>query len=121
MIINPPKPNRLKRFLTGHIRIGRIVIYGMNAMQWAVNIPTKRWGTICFRLPLPCYGKFPSLYFYISPNGTPWAATFLIGGGPGMRRDRLLAPIRRHRLGLNYDFWNDEEKRAELRRINNFL
>lgn len=65
-------------FMSGHVNIGPITIYGENAMHWAVNIRTKRWGYICFRLPLRCFGKWWPLYFYISPNGTPWAATFSI-------------------------------------------
>lgn len=109
------------RILGGHVNIGPATIFGLNAMQWAVNIRTKRYGVICFRLPLPCFGRFPSLYFYISPNGTPWAATFMIGGGKNYRRDRILAPIRRARLGLYFDAWHDEYKRDVLRKINDIL
>jgi hypothetical protein len=108
------------RILGGHINIGPITIFGINAMRWAVNISTRR-GHICFRLPLPCFGRFPPLYFYISPNGTPWAATFMLGGGKDYKRDRVLAPLRRYRLGLYFDAWHDEYKREELRRINNVI
>lgn len=62
----------------GHITIGPVIIYGANAMHWAVNIKTKRWGWVCFRLPFRCFGKWWPLYFYCSPDGTPTAATFII-------------------------------------------
>lgn len=68
-----------ENFMGGHVRIGKITIYGENAMHWAVNVRTKRWGYVCFRLPFRCFGKWWPLYFYCSPNGTPWAATFKIG------------------------------------------
>ena len=67
-----------ENFTGGHISIGPITIYGENAMHWAINIKSK-WGFICFRLPFRCYGIWWSLYFYISPNGTPQESTFIIG------------------------------------------
>jgi hypothetical protein len=79
----------LKRILGGHKNIGRLTIYGDNAMQFGVNYWTKKYGYICFRLPIYCniaeyflYGDKPRwvpLYFYISPNGTPSSSTFMIG------------------------------------------
>ncbi len=66
-----------ENFLGGHIDIFNITIYGCNAMHWAVNIST-RWGYICFRLPLRCFGKWWPLYFYVSPNATPSQATFIV-------------------------------------------
>ena len=63
-------------FLSGHITIGNITVYGRNAMHWGVDIWMPRKGEyLCFRLPLPCYGKWWRRGCYISPNGTPWAAT----------------------------------------------
>jgi len=111
----------MHKIFGGHLTLGRVTIYGLNAMNWAVNISTKKYGTICFRLPLPCFGRFPSLYFYISPNGTPWAATYFIGGGSEYEKDRILAPVRRYRLGLYFDFWHDEHKRNVLKEINNII
>ena len=87
--------------LAGHIRLGRMTIYGANAMHWAINIATKRWGYICFRLPFPCFGRWWPLYFYVSPNATPWAATFMLGGDD--RSNRELAPIRWQRFGHNFN------------------
>jgi len=65
-----------ENFMGGHVSFGPVTIFGENAMHWAVNIKTKRWGYICFRLPLRCFGQWWPVYFYCSPNGTPWAATF---------------------------------------------
>ena len=90
-----------ERFFGGHISVGPITIYGANAMHWAVNIYTKRWGYICFRLPFFCFGKWWPLYFYISPNATPWAATFYIG--KAHPKNRMLASVRRNRFGHNFD------------------
>ena len=68
-----------ENFMGGFITIGCVTIYGENAMHWAVNISTRRFGYICFRLPFRCFGQWWPLYYYCSPNGTPWAATFKIG------------------------------------------
>lgn len=66
-------------FLTGHISVGRLTVYGRNAMHWGVTFWTKKYRFICFRLPLPCFGKWYPLYFYCSPDATPCAATFKLG------------------------------------------
>ena len=64
--------------MSGHISIGRITIYGENAMHWAVNIRLKRtW--MCFRLPFRCFGKWMPLYLYFSTNGTPEQSSWKIG------------------------------------------
>lgn len=68
-----------ENFLGGHVNAGPIVIYGENAMHWAVNIET-RLGYICFRLPIKCFDKWWPMYFYISPTGTPNKATFWLYG-----------------------------------------
>lgn len=69
-----------ENFMSGSVSLfnHRIVFFGENAMHWAVNIRTK-WGYVCFRLPFRCFGKWWSLYFYISPDGTPNEATFYLG------------------------------------------
>lgn len=70
-----------ENFLDGYVAIGPLVIYGENAMHWAVNIQS-RWGYICFRLPLRCFDRWWPLYFYISPDATPASATrWLYGAG----------------------------------------
>lgn len=104
----------LDRALGGHINLGPVTIFGRNAMHWAVNIRTHRWGWVCFRLPFFCYGAWWPLYLYASPNGTPWAATFYVGGGR-WDRDRMLAPIRRARFGHNFD---SDRHYEELQKIN---
>mgnify|MGYP003660025494 CR=1 FL=1 len=81
-ILNRKKYKRLswfENFMGGHIDIFNITIYGENAMHWGVTISTKRWGYICFRLPLRCFGGWHSLYFYCSPNATPSEATYTLG------------------------------------------
>lgn len=65
-------------FMGGHINIGRITIYGENAMHWAVNIKLNKT-YICFRLPFRCFGHWIPLYLYISPDATPSKATWKIG------------------------------------------
>lgn len=62
----------------GHLSIGRMTIYGENAMHWAVNIRLNDT-YMCFRLPLRCFGKWWKLYLYFSPDGTPSNATWGIG------------------------------------------
>jgi len=70
-----PSLSFAENFLGGHVNIGPITIYGENAMHWAVNIST-RWGYLCFRLPICCYGVWWPLYCYLSPNATPGSATW---------------------------------------------
>lgn len=69
----------LDRLFGSHLSFGPVVIYGRNAMHFAVNI-RSRWGYVCFRLPLRCFGRWWPLYFYVSPDATPQSATFAIGG-----------------------------------------
>lgn len=110
-----------ENFLGGHLNIGPITIYGKNAMRWGVNIHTNRWGYICFRLPLRCFGQWWPLYLYLSPNATPWAATFVIGSRFS-EIDKIMARLRRHLFGHNFgtnDEWHewDRKLRDELEHI----
>jgi hypothetical protein len=66
------------RLFRGHVNIGPITIFGANAMHWAVNIQFR--GTyLCFHPRTRTHGAVWPAYFYISPNATPWAATFKLG------------------------------------------
>lgn len=105
---------RMEKTLSGHVNLGPVTLYGANAMHWAVNVWTERWGYVCFRLPLPCFGRWWPLYFYCSPNATPWAATFMLGKGHSYR-DAVLARTRRRRFGHNF---NTDHHADELRTIN---
>lgn len=103
-----------RNFLGGHWRLGkRITIYGNNAMHWGVNIRTKRWGYICFRLPFTCDWRWLPLYFYLSPNGTPWASTFYRGKRD--RDEKIIAQIRK--LNFGHGFSTDTHSEA-LRTLN---
>ena len=98
------------KLFDGHIVMGPVCIYGRNAMHWAVNIKTKRWGYVCFRLPLWAFGVWWPLYFYASPNATPWASTFYIGD----RRESVLALVRRKTFGHNFDVEKDYDKLSAI-------
>lgn len=69
----------------GHFTIGSrkrgfaIVVYGRNAMHFAINVYCRGKGWLCFRLPFTCFGKWWSMYLYISPDATPQRASFMIG------------------------------------------
>ena len=77
-----------------HITIGRLTIYGFNAMHVAVNFWTKESGYFCFHPPMYCFGKWWPWYFYVSKSATPWEATFAIG--PGVSNyDKEMARVRR--------------------------
>lgn len=117
--------NRNENFLSGHISIGNLTIYGRNAMHWGVNFHTKKYGYICFRLPLPCFGKWWPLYFYCSPNATPWASTFMLGRKHD-RNNWCRARIRYSCFGHNFEVhgWNEEydcENYEILRGINRMV
>jgi hypothetical protein len=66
-------------WMSGHIRLGPITVFGRNAMHWGVDIKFRR-GYLCFRLPLPCFGAWWPLYLYWSPDATPSRATWGIYG-----------------------------------------
>ncbi len=102
--------------LTGHFTLGRLTVYGNNAMHFGVTFWTKRWGYICFRLPLPSHGRWWPLYFYTSPNATPWASTFMIGKVYD-RGEWNKSRLRRKALGHN---WNTDDplQYAIMRNIN---
>lgn len=90
-----------ERRFGGHICIGRLVIYGENAMHWGVRFWTRRWGYVCFRLPFRCFGHWWPLYFYLSPNATPWGATLLIGREYS-RGEKMMARVRKALWGHGY-------------------
>lgn len=113
-----------------HISIGNLTIYGDNAMHFGCQYWTKRWGYICFRLPLFCgladkinYSGhklyWRPLYFYVSRNATPWAAVFFIGKNHS-KRDWALARARKHVFGWNYNT-DDEHQYERLMQINHSL
>jgi hypothetical protein len=107
----------LEDHIGGHKSMGKLTIYGYNAMHFGITYQTKKYGYICFRLPLRCFGRWYPLYFYLSPNATSWAATFMLGKKHD-RDDWALARVRKARFGHNFD---TDKYRQELREINNML
>lgn len=91
-----------EKYLGEHITIGRLTIYGFNAMHVAFQFWTKKYGYICFHPTIKMRGHWWRWYFYTSPNATPWASTFAIG--PGIDPDdKAGAPLRKWLLGHNYN------------------
>lgn len=106
--------NWWENFMSGHISIGPITIYGANAMNWAVNISTRKWGYICFSLPSMRRRKYKiGHYFYLSPNGTPWACTYYRGSD---KKEVIRAQIRKMNFGHGF---NSETNYEKLRCLNN--
>jgi len=78
------------RLFRGHVSFGdplnmgrgrgpsRVTIYGANAMHWAINV-WVRGSYWCFHPTTRTFGGRWRWYFYISPDGTPCAATFHLG------------------------------------------
>lgn len=120
----------LDKKIGGHINIGNLTLFGDNAMHFGGHYWTKKYGYVCFRLPIPCgiidyflYGgrlRWEPLYFYLSPNATPWAATFMLGGG-FTKTEKLISKLRKIKLKHNfkYDSENEDYNYQILRRINN--
>lgn len=92
-----------------HFRLGPLTIFGANAMHFSWQLRT-RWGYLCAR-PSTFYRRHGSdggrigwwrWYVYLSPNGTPWAATFAIG--PGLSADEKRgAKQRRQKYGHGFN------------------
>jgi len=106
-----------ENFMSGHINIGkRITIYGENAMHWAINIRTKKYGVICFTLPVRTFGKYWGCHIYFSPNGTPWASTYYKSiWKENNYKEEVRAKIRKANFGHNFD---TDHNRAKLRALN---
>lgn len=108
-----------ENFMGGHISFLGITVFGANAMRWSVNISTKRWGYICFTLPVLARfitrrdgSKWWEWYFYLSPNGTPWASTFYRGSN---ENEKIRAQIRKLNFGHGF---NTDKFRNELYALN---
>lgn len=85
-------------FFGGHISIGKVTIFGENAMQWSIVIHGTRWGAIHIDIPTfsRLFGK-RTWCMYVSPNGTPWACTWYIGTSDP--KENIRAQIRRFHFG----------------------
>lgn len=108
-----------ENFMGGHLSIGPITIYGANAMNWAVNIRTRRWGYLCFTIPCPARYRMTNRgervyqwYIYLSPNGTPWASTFYRGSN---KAEIIRAKIRKYNFGHGF---SSEKLKDELYALN---
>ena len=91
----------IKSRLSGRFSIGRLTVYGNNAMHWGVTLRTEKYGYICTRLPFRSCGRWWPLYWYCSPVATPWAATFMLGHGHD--DNWALSRLRKKVLGHNFD------------------
>lgn len=95
---------QLDKYLGGHITIGPITIYGLNAMHCAIEIWTKRYGYIVATPPLYWHGRWWPSHIFFSPNATPWAATFMLGKFDySTKAEMVAAKWRQLYLGHNYD------------------
>ena len=108
--------NWFENFMGGHIHFWNITIFGANAMCWAVEIRTKRFGYVCFSLPSIRRKKEKrGSYFYLSPTGTPWASTYYRGSD---KKEKIRAEIRLLNFGHNFNV-NDKKTYQALRCLNN--
>ena len=82
-----------------------VTLYAFDtAMHGAVNIRTRRWGTLCAAWPALGGRKGLAPYVYLSPNATPWAATLVLGKGTELdRNERRMVAVRRALWGHGYD------------------
>lgn len=106
-----------ENFFSGHINITKkITIYGENAMHWAIQIHTKRYGFIIFTLPIKTFGKYFGSHIYFSPNGTPWASTYYKSlWGENNVKEEITAKIRKYNFGHNF---NTDLNYLKLRALN---
>lgn len=105
-----------ENFMGGHINIGkRITVFGENAMHWAVEVRTKKYGVIVFTLPIKTFGKYHGCHIYFSPNGTPWAATYYKSiWKENNRAEEIKARIRKLNFGHNFDTNKHEDRLGAL-------
>lgn len=114
-------------FMSGHISLGKLTIFGANAMNWTVNYSTKKYGYICFTLPAIVRFKkydykqgwsykntYIQWYFYLSPNGTPWASTYYRGSN---KDEVLRARVRFKNFGHGFSTKKYEKELTEVNNI----
>ncbi len=89
----------MSEWFSGHWVCGPVTVYGKNAMHWAMNIHT-RYGYLCLHPTVKLWGQWWPWYAYLSPNATPWAATW--GVGPGLDEPRRNIQWRREALGHGF-------------------
>lgn len=70
-------------------------------MHGAINLFIPRLGWLCWHPTVKIADCTWPWYFYVSPNGTPWASTVALG--PGVSHHHTTARNRRRRLGLYYN------------------
>jgi hypothetical protein len=110
-----------ENFMGGHISFGPITIFGANAMNWVMEIRIKKYGVLCFTLPVIARWrknrydgkKYFQWHIYLSPNCTPWACTFYRGNN---KNEVIRAQIRRLNFGHGFNPWL---KSDELHALNN--
>ncbi len=92
---------KIERYFGGHVRVGPVTWYGFNAMAFAINIETIKWGYICFRPTTYFRSRWWRWYFYLSPDATPHRSTLAIG--PGIDESaKASSSIRRYCFGHNF-------------------
>ncbi len=89
-----------ENFMGGHFSIGNLTVFGENAMHWAIEWRSKKYGIIVFAPPIKTFGQYWGWHLYFSPNATPWACTYYIGSN---KAEKIRAKIRRWQLGHNFD------------------
>ena len=67
-----------RKHFSGHWTLGRLTIYGENAMKWSAEIQGRK-GFLVFKLPIPCGGYWWPLWMYASKDATPCTAVFMLG------------------------------------------
>ena len=91
------------KHLSGHISLDlfgrKVTIFGANAMWFATEFHTRRWGWVVFRPPT--WHPHFKWKFYVSANGTLGCATFAIGPGVS-KEEKRRAWLRREMLGHNF-------------------
>lgn len=117
---------KFAKAISSHFCIGNLTVYGDNAMHFGCTLWTKKYGYICWRLPLLCgisdkilYGdklRWWPLYFYISRNATPWAAVFMVGKKHSPD-DWSKVRLRKRHFGWDYNE-NDKWQHDLLWKIN---
>lgn len=103
---------KLAVLIGGHFNLGHLTIFGDNAMHFGCTYWTKRYGYICFQLPIPCgiadKFRWQPLYLYLSPNATPWCATYVLGSRFDFK-DKIKAKYRKKLLGHNFQYDSEKE------------
>ena len=109
----------LDKMFGGSLSFFNVTIHGRDYghTPWEVQVHTKKYGYICFNLPIPVNGKIKKFYYFLSPDRTSYASTYYKFHGLLYKNT---APMVKECFGHNFDIDKCGDELLELHRTGNY-